>query len=245
VDDESVTEFSARATDLVPLTSDCSTPISYTEDSDLVSPAAPRLSGTDPASPDASGTPRILGTAEAESTVRVYADPACEASPIAAGSAAELESPGISVQVAEGATVTFSANAMDASDNVSGCSQPISYTRPKATTEPGGGDGDSTNDGGGNGGSTDSGGGNGGGGGGPVSTPECVVPRLVGKTLARAKLALTAAACKLGTVRKPRPRKGPRLPPLVVKASSPALGAKPANGKVNLTLGPKPAKTHR
>jgi subtilisin family serine protease len=240
VDDESVTEFSASSTDLVPLTSNCSTPISYTEDSDLVPPAAPQLSGTDPASPDASGTPRILGTAEAGSTVRVYADPACGGSPVAAGNAAELESPGISVQVVEGATTDFSANAIDASDNVSDCSQPISYTRPKATTEPGGGDGGSNTDGGGNGGST-----NGGGGGGPTSTAECVVPKLVGKSLARAKAALTGAACTLGTVRKPRPRKGTRLPPLVVKSSSPAAGAKPANGKVNLTLGPKPTKTHR
>jgi beta-lactam-binding protein with PASTA domain len=71
-----------------------------------------------------------------------------------------------------------------------------------------------------------------------------VVPKLAGKTLARARAALTAAACKLGTVRKPKPRKGRRLPPLVVKSSTPAAGARPG-GKVNLTLGPKPRKAHR
>lgn len=74
----------------------------------------------------------------------------------------------------------------------------------------------------------------------PAPAPVCVVPKLAGKTLARAKARLTAAACKLGTVRKPRPSKGKPLPPLVVKSSSPATGATPVSGKVNLTLGPKP-----
>jgi beta-lactam-binding protein with PASTA domain len=71
------------------------------------------------------------------------------------------------------------------------------------------------------------------------------VPKLVGMTLARAKAALKAAACDLGTVRKPRPRKGKRAPPLVVKSSNPEAGTRPAGGKVNLTLGPKPRKAHR
>lgn len=238
VEKETVTEFSASATDLVPLTSDCSEPISYTESSDDVPPAAPQLTGTDPATPNASGTPLILGTAEAGSTVRVYADPACGGSPVAAGSAAELESPGISVEVAEGVIAVFSANATDTGDNVSECSVPIFYTRPEAT-EPGGGGTLTITDGEGD--STDQGGG----GEGPTSSSECVVPKLAGKTLARAKAALTAASCKLGTVRKPRARKGKRLPPLVVKSSSPGPGAVPPEGKVSLTLGPKPSKAHR
>lgn len=51
--------------------------------------------------------------------------------------------------------------------------------------------------------------------------------------------ALKAAACELGKVRKPRPRKARRPAPLVVRFSTPAAGARPASGKVKLTLGPK------
>ncbi len=235
------TEFSASATDMVPLASACSAPISYTENSDTVPPVPPLLTSTDPASPDLSGTPRILGSAEAGSAVRIYADSACAGSPLTTASAAEVASPGVAVQVDEGVTDVFSATATDASDNTSDCSEPISYTRLKATTDPGGGDGGSTGGGGENGASPDSGGG----GGGPNPAPECIVPKLAGETLARAKAALTLIACKLGTVRRPRPRKSHRLPPLIVKSTTPAAGAKPADGKVNLTLGPRPKRAHR
>ncbi|HSS03908.1 MAG TPA: S8 family serine peptidase, partial [Solirubrobacterales bacterium] len=216
---DTTTQFSVTATDLAPHTSACSAPISYTENSDLVAPSPPQLIGTDPASPGVSGAPRILGAAEAGSAVHVYTGLACAGSPVATGSAAGLGSPGIPVQVAEGVTAVFSATATDSSANTSACSAPISYTRLKVTTNGGGGDG------------------------GP--NPACVVPKLAGKTLARAKAALTTAACKLGTVRKPRPRKGKPPRPLVVKSSTPVAGARPADGKVNLTLGPKPRKAHR
>jgi hypothetical protein len=173
---------------------------------DLVPPAAPQLTSTDPASPGSSGDPRILGTAEAGSTVRVYASPNCTGMPVGAGSAAKLGSPGIPVGVAEGVTAAFSATATDAAGNTSACSAPISYTRLKAPP------------------------------------PSCVVPKLAGKTLARAKAALTAANCKLGTVQKHKPPKGKKRRGFVVKSSNPPAGARPASGKVNLTLGPKPRK---
>jgi hypothetical protein len=98
---------------------------------DLVAPAAPQLTSTDPTSPGSSGTPRILGTAEAGSTVRVYPSPNCTGIPVATGSAAKLGSPGMPVGVAEGATAAFSATATDAAGNTSPCSVPISYTRLK------------------------------------------------------------------------------------------------------------------
>ena len=67
------------------------------------------------------------------------------------------------------------------------------------------------------------------------------VPKLTGKTLAKAKKALKAANCKLGEVTKPKKRKGQKkLPALVVKRSTPGRGAKPADGEVDLKLGPKP-----
>lgn len=70
---------------------------------------------------------------------------------------------------------------------------------------------------------------------------QCKVPKLKGLALAKAKRALKKAHCKLGKVVKPRARKHHRLPPLVVRASSPKAGAIHTAGmKVKLTLGPKP-----
>jgi hypothetical protein len=74
----------------------------------------------------------------------------------------------------------------------------------------------------------------------PPPPPACKVPKLAGLTLAKAKTALATAHCKLGRVAKPKAKKGGKAPVLVVKSSSPAVGAKPAGGTVNLTLGPKP-----
>lgn len=69
--------------------------------------------------------------------------------------------------------------------------------------------------------------------------PKCVVPRLAGKTLARARSALSAAHCSLGRVRKP---KGAKLAKLRVRSSSPAAGTTlPSGAEVNLRL----AKTRK
>jgi len=63
---------------------------------------------------------------------------------------------------------------------------------------------------------------------------QCLVPRLAGKTLARARAALGAAHCALGKVRKPR---GVKLSQLRVKSSTPAAGSTLAAGaKVSLRL---------
>lgn len=108
----------------------------WLEQEDALPPAAPQLTSTDPASPGSSGTPRILGTAETGSTVRVYRGPGCVGTPVASGSAAELGSPGIAVEVAQGDTAAFSATATDAAGNTSPCSAPISYTRVKGGGPP-------------------------------------------------------------------------------------------------------------
>ena len=72
---------------------------------------------------------------------------------------------------------------------------------------------------------------------------KCVVPKLAKKTLNQAKSALKKAHCTLGKVTKPKPKKGKKLGPLVVKSSQPAAGKQLAkNAKVNLKLGPKPKK---
>lgn len=79
----------------------------------------------------------------------------------------------------------------------------------------------------------------------PPPAPACIVPQLAGKTLARAKTALAAAGCELGTIRKPKQQKGKKRRVFVVKSSRPGPGAKPADGKVHLKLGPRPRKAHR
>jgi subtilisin family serine protease len=80
-----------------------------------------------------------------------------------------------------------------------------------------------------------------GGGGGTGDVVHCVVPRLAGLSLTRAKAKLRRAHCALGRVTKPRARRGRRLPSLVVKSTNPGAGARRAEGtKVKLTLAPKP-----
>lgn len=74
---------------------------------------------------------------------------------------------------------------------------------------------------------------------GPAAAPKCVVPRLAGKSLRKAKAALAAAHCSLGKVQRPKARKGR----LRVKASSPPAGATlPAGSKVGLKLGVRPKR---
>jgi len=71
----------------------------------------------------------------------------------------------------------------------------------------------------------------------------CIVPKLAGKTLKAAKKGIRAANCTVGKVHKPKPRKGKRLGPLVVKSSKPAAGTTLAAGSsVDLRLGRKPQK---
>ena len=115
----STTTFHATATDAVGNTSACSaSSVTYVQDSGA--PPAPTLTASTPASPSSDTNPRILGSAEAGSTVRLYTDSACTAL-VATGSAAQLASPGIAVTVASGST-TFWATATDGIGNTSACS---------------------------------------------------------------------------------------------------------------------------
>jgi hypothetical protein len=206
---------------------------------DAVPPPAPALAATSPSSPSASNQPRLLGSAQRGTSVAVYANATCSGAPVAGGSATQLAGPGIAVTVGEASTTGLSTRATDLAPLTSTCSVPIVYAHPKATPDPGGGD---------DGGPTPTPAGKGDGApppdppreGGPTPRAACLVPKLVGKTPRQARAALTAAACKLGTARRPRPRKGKPVRPLVVRSSTPAAGARPADGEVDLTLGPKP-----
>jgi hypothetical protein len=82
----------------------------------------------------------------------------------------------------------------------------------------------------------------------PRAGPACIVPRLKGKTLASARTALTKAHCALGTVRRPRLKKGQKLGKLVVGSQSPSPGATRTSGTkiaVVMVKAPKPRKRRR
>lgn len=87
------------------------------------------------------------------------------------------------------------------------------------------------------GGTTNSGGATGqtSGGGSTGTTARCIVPKLKGKTLAKAKKALSKAHCKLGKVH--RPLRVPHGAKLVVRSQSPRAGTRHKAGtKVAVTL---------
>jgi large repetitive protein len=135
VADNSTTTFRATATDAAGNVSACSSStISYTEDSS--GPAAPTLTATDPASPANNNSPKLKGSAESGSTVRLYTSSNCSGTAAATGTAADFASPGLTVSVADNSTTTFRVTATDALGNVSACStSSIAYTED--STAPG------------------------------------------------------------------------------------------------------------
>ncbi len=107
---------------------------------DTASPGAPVLSGSEPASPANQNEPKLLGSAPASTTVRIYASADCSGSPAATVSAAELQA-GTAVSVPDDTTTHFTATATTAAENTSGCSDPLSYTEdstaPSTTIDSG------------------------------------------------------------------------------------------------------------
>ena len=128
--------------------------VSTRNDPNLVlGPAAPTLESTDPPSPAPSTTPRILGSAEGESRIKIYTTSDCQGEPVATGTAEQLASPGLAVTVPAASLTSFRATA-EADGFVSDCSGPLTYVED-SEVPPGGGSG---------GGSGGSGGGSPGGG---------------------------------------------------------------------------------
>ena len=125
VGDDSTTTFYATAT-AGGETSDCSRAgVTYVEDS--TPPPTPTISGTSPASPSDDQSPKVFGSAEAGSTVRLYTGAGCGGTAVASGPAASFASPGLTVSVAHGSSTIFHASATDAAGNVSGCSPGVIY----------------------------------------------------------------------------------------------------------------------
>ncbi len=202
---------------------------------DTTAPAAPHLTSTVPNSPADENHPKVVGTAEAGSTIRIYKGTTCSGAPVATGAAAELSSPGIAVTVPDNSSTQLTATATDAALNASPCSTPIEYTEKSATVivehlPPGIVEQTEAAIRNASPAAAIS----------PLALSACTVPKLAGKTLGQATAALVAAHCTLGAVTKPKARKGHKLGPLIVKSSTPAAGSHSTSGKVDLTLAPKP-----
>jgi hypothetical protein len=114
-----------------------------------LTPPAPTIAATDPPSPGNDTSPKVKGSAEAGTTVRIYKSADCSGPVAAEGSAAAFESPGIGVSVAAGAATQLTATATNSADNTSPCSAPFAYVESSAE---GGGAGAGTGAGGGQGG---------------------------------------------------------------------------------------------
>ena len=128
VADNSSVTVSAQATDTLGFVSACSAPYTYVEDS--VPPGT--LSGTDPGSPGLSVQPRVKGSSEAGTVVKIYPSGDCTGAPLAAGSDSELAGAGVEITVGPGSTTQLSARATDPAGLDSGCSGAISYTQGTA-----------------------------------------------------------------------------------------------------------------
>jgi hypothetical protein len=96
-------------------------------------PAAPVLTATIPASPANQNSPKIVGSAAAGSQVAIFSSADCSGTPLAGGSAAELEA-GITVSVPDNSSTAFRATAT-ASGGTSPCSAPLSYVEDSAAPD--------------------------------------------------------------------------------------------------------------
>jgi len=135
VADNTTTTFYANATNSWGASSCSSTSISYTEDS--APPAKPSVTSFNPASPANNNAPKVIGSVEAGSTVKLYTNGTCTSSVAATGTAAAFASPGLGVSVADNTSTTFYATATDVAGNVSACSSGLTYVEDSiAPTAP-------------------------------------------------------------------------------------------------------------
>jgi hypothetical protein len=142
--------FSATSSDLTGV-SDCSNSIDYRQVSD--SPSPPTVTGVDPASPADDNLPHVLGSADAGSTVAIYANSNCSGNPLGSGSASLFALTGIQVSVPDNSTTTLFASASWAGLPPACSSTSVVYQEVSAVPPgPGGGD-EGGGGGGGDGGS--------------------------------------------------------------------------------------------
>lgn len=105
-------------------TSECSEGLTYRHVS--TPPATPVLSGVSPASPANDNFPRLLGTADPDATISIYASADCSGAVVATGTGAQLEAEGIQATVGDNTETTFSA-LLTMAGFVTDCSNPVTY----------------------------------------------------------------------------------------------------------------------
>jgi hypothetical protein len=120
VADNTTTTFSATASNAAGMSACSTSNVTYTEDS--TPPTSPILSSTSPPSGSNNNQPKVTGSAEGSSTVKLYTNGTCTGSPAATGSAATFASPGLTVSVSDNTTTTFYGTATDLAGNTSACS---------------------------------------------------------------------------------------------------------------------------
>lgn len=108
IDPGSITTFYATQGEAAD-PSDCSAGIKYRHVT--APPGPPALNSVSPVSPANDNLPRLIGSADPEATVSIYADPSCSGAPLATGTGLVFGAPGIQVPVADNSTTTFYANA--------------------------------------------------------------------------------------------------------------------------------------
>lgn len=120
------TALSATATNAAGEASACSLPLSYVEDSSA--PATPSIGATNPASPGNDNSPGVRGSAEPESTVRIYSTSNCSGQPLGSGTATAFNgSAGVTISVSANSSTSLRATATDAAGNPSACSTAMTY----------------------------------------------------------------------------------------------------------------------
>lgn len=145
---DSETTFYATVTDAVTEeTSQCSDPFTYRQVS--TPPDAPEFTQTVPASPANDNDPWLVGSADPQATVSIYASASCASGhfpsggPLATGSGAQFAAGGIQASVPDNSTTTFAAVATLAGFSSVCSSSTITYVEetPEGPGEGGGGGG--------------------------------------------------------------------------------------------------------
>lgn len=102
-------------------------------------PEQPTALSSTPSSPSDDNAPRITGTAEEGTTVRVYSTPDCSGEPAATGSAADFASPGLTVTVPDNSTTTFRATSTGAGGTSPCSNSSVTYREESPAGQGGGG----------------------------------------------------------------------------------------------------------
>jgi hypothetical protein len=106
----------------------------------ILAPPGPKLERTNPESPGAATSVKVIGTESVKAAIKLYSTANCSGEPVATGTSAQLKEPGIAVQVPIGSLTTFHATA-EADGFVSPCSGEVTYRQRSEQSSGGGGGG--------------------------------------------------------------------------------------------------------